>query len=231
MATTKPTNTKKKPKTILTEKMTMKGFGWDPKTKSIAATPKDIKREMPFSNWEGNNHSGMPITVDAFLEMIKKFSEGFDNGSKFGDVKSVAFSKASLFRILSQPGCEFIRFHFCIPEGNDRVSLALEGLGIDHMPLKHEVVLKRAQKMASKSSKMLGDAPPANDLEDGDPNYEERGNGTTDPTTPAPPAGGVTSLRAIHETYKKNLVKNRKVSKIKPDFSHFIQHMHEALKK
>ena len=143
--------------------MTVPTYGWDDKNKKLKDNPDDLKREMCFSDQDSvKDNFGMPITKTAFLKMLEYFLELYSSNKAF-DVKYVDFSKASLFRILCQEGCEYIRLYFGLPAPG-KLSLVLEGLTSDHKPLQFDKLLKDVQEM-----KVTDD--PA------DPYFEERGNG------------------------------------------------------
>ncbi|MBC9929041.1 hypothetical protein [Chitinophaga qingshengii] len=125
-----------------------------------------IDSHMPFTG--DPKTYGMPVTVSAFYGMMYHFYKYLDTHPEvkafFQKVYSVEFSKASLFRLLSQPGCEYVRFNFVIPEADDKISLMGQGLDANHKSIGFDVLLEKAQ------SGKLYDGP-------GDPNAEERGNG------------------------------------------------------
>ena len=95
-------------------KMTMPAFNWDLNKQQIMETPDMVDSEIPFTE-SADKHFGMPITVDAFHKLLFDFVKNYADEKPF-DIQYVEFSKASIFRILSQPGCEFIRFYFAFPE-------------------------------------------------------------------------------------------------------------------
>lgn len=107
---------------------------------------------------------GMRITVDAFHQLLKGALR-VNGTQKKPSVRYVEFSKASILRVLSQPGCEFIRFYFVYPEKN-KMSLVLEGLDTNQRALKFE---SHVMRMAAPGKVRAAD--------DDDPDYEERGNG------------------------------------------------------
>ncbi|MGN7823553.1 hypothetical protein ACTJJB_25755 [Chitinophaga sp. 22536] len=128
-----------------------------------------IDSHMPFTG--DPTTYGMPVTVSAYFGMLFHF---YNYLSKHPEVKeffqgrySVEFSKASLFRLLGQPGCEFVRFHFVIPENNEKISLMAEGLDANHVNIGFPVLLEKAKAGVL-------DPTPA------DPGIEERGNGGED---------------------------------------------------
>nr|WP_295865601.1 hypothetical protein [uncultured Chitinophaga sp.] len=125
-----------------------------------------LDSNMPFTG--DPKTYGMPVTVSAYFGMLFHFynylSQNPEVKEFFQGVYSVEFSKASLFRLLSQPGCEFVRFHFVIPEENNKLSLMGEGLDANHLNIGFPVLLDKA------TAGVLDSGP-------GDPGIEERGNG------------------------------------------------------
>ncbi len=103
-----------------------------------------ISAEQPYSGKTGN-HYGMPITQVAGILMKYAFRDQVITPSKpetpFHNLAWVEFSKASIFRILAQEGCEFVRFYFAIPNaGSNQASLSLEGIGSDKAPIKQDTI-------------------------------------------------------------------------------------------
>ncbi|PSL43885.1 hypothetical protein CLV51_107197 [Chitinophaga niastensis] len=129
-------------------------------------TPEQLDYHMPFTG--GTDTFGMPITFAAYLGMLNNFYTMLLNNPAaleiFQGIFSIDFSKASLLRILSQPGCEFIRFYFAIPEANQKLSLLAEGIDIFGAQIGYDQLLTKAttNDMVHSSS---------------DPSIEERGNG------------------------------------------------------
>jgi hypothetical protein len=153
------------------EKMTLKAYDWDTATSSLTKTPKNCTYEMPHTeeNTGGGpvKSYGMPITVKAYQEMIKRYMEAAEiDPTIFSKLVNVTFSKSSVFRILSQEGCEAVRIWQAIPNSDGKVSLVLEGLDKDHNPIKMDRVLRTSE---------AGGSARLHDHED--PLYEERGNG------------------------------------------------------
>jgi len=116
----------------------MKLTGFNSVSKSCSIT-----RDQPFSDMPSSDiHYGMPITAKAFWNMVHRFWDEMNKphpgpGNVFKDVYWVEFSKASLFRILAQEECDYIRFFLAIPEQDvDEASLALYGLKSDLTPVK-----------------------------------------------------------------------------------------------
>jgi hypothetical protein len=173
------------------ETMILRGF-FHEKTKPKSETLCNLKREEPFSAPSKNGkHYGMPISTYKFLYMLYHFwlQIALKKKNPFKDVWWVDFSKASLFRILAQKDCEYIRFYLAIP-GNDKdisdannASLALEGLDCNGKTIKHDLIVKIASTMNGQSD----DDPEAphsdekfiTELTNGDSlaNNEEKGNG------------------------------------------------------
>jgi hypothetical protein len=171
------------------EKINLSGFGWDKTHGCLNKSPQPIPSTEPYSDY-GTQHFGMPITVEAFSQMISKFAGTVSGGNAptsilFKDILCVDFSKSSIFRILSQENCEFVRFYFCIPEDNGRISLVLEGLNTSSKPIKLEQVKDALQSLKANQPRQL-------DVYS-DPNYEERGNGGI--------GGGFVSLREKVQKY------------------------------
>lgn len=145
--------------------MVLPTFDWDLKTGQLKTKPDPREYEMDFSDSTPNGeHYGMPITVNAFHELLKAFLRDHADKKTF-QIRFVEFSKTSINRVLLQPGCEFIRFYFVFPEKN-KLSLVLEGLDGDAKPLKFETnVLKVAANGKARAAMK------------NDPHYEEKGNG------------------------------------------------------
>lgn len=162
------------------EKMTLKAYHWDTNSGRMEKTPKNTHYDMPHTdeNTTGDVPSyGMPTTLEAYLAMIDKFRvEAAKDPAIFSNLRCVTFSKASIFRLLSQEGCEAIRIWQALPYGDGRVSFVLEGLNEFHRPVKEEIVLQAADKKE------------AHVHDDGDPFYEERGNGIV---------GGLAPLKSL----------------------------------
>lgn len=125
-----------------------------------------IDSHMPFTS--DPKTYGMPVTVSAFFGMLFHFYKYLDANPEVKDffqgVYSVEFSKASLFRLLSQQGCEYVRFNFVIPDDDEKISLMGQGLDANHRSIGYDVLLEKA------TEGKLFDGP-------GDPRSEERGNG------------------------------------------------------
>ncbi|NQX40927.1 hypothetical protein SAMN05421820_104332 [Pedobacter steynii] len=122
------------------ELMTLKGF-------DLKGTKRDLILEQPFSNTD-DKHYGMPITPCAALDMIKRFQDQISNNDAFSNVYWVEFSKASIFRILSQETCEYVRFYLAIPEIDGKeASLTLEGANASGEVIGKEIMLQIAARM------------------------------------------------------------------------------------
>lgn len=149
----------------MSDKMTVTGYTANAQG-YLEDTTVPIDSNMPFTADPAT--SGMPITISGYFGMLFHFYQYLSTHPEikdfFQESYSIEFSKASLFRVLSQKGCEFVRFHFAIPESNNKLSLLAEGVDINRRSIGYEVLLEKAQ---------------ANNLVTGpgDPNVEERGNG------------------------------------------------------
>ncbi|MBS0030774.1 hypothetical protein ACTJJ0_27070 [Chitinophaga sp. 22321] len=156
----------------MSDQMSLTGYGCDNQG-HLNPTPEQLDYNMPFTS--DPQTFGMPITVGAYFGMLNNFYllllsnpalKAAFQGNYFVD-----FSKASLLRILSQEGCEYIRFHFAVPEADQKISLSAEGLNVVREQIGYAQLLDKAT-----NNNML----PAT----GDPKIEERGNGKL----PLPPA-------------------------------------------
>ncbi|TBO44265.1 hypothetical protein [Pedobacter kyonggii] len=152
---------------------TMKVHGYD-----SAQNEVEITREQPFSDVSTGKHYGMPVTPEAFLNMIRRFKDQVQNPdpkNPFKDVLWVEFSKASIFRILSQEDCEYIRFYMAIPdESSGKASLSLQGVKADGSTIKREILESIAQQMETDST--AEDQTLTMQREDLPPPVEEKGN-------------------------------------------------------
>ncbi|TWF35384.1 hypothetical protein FHW36_109174 [Chitinophaga polysaccharea] len=153
----------------MSDQMSFAGYGCDDQGHLNPST-EQLDYRMPFT--DAVQTFGMPITVAAYFGMLNNFYKQlianpellqFFNGTFFVD-----FSKASLLRILSQEGCEFVRFHFAIPEANNKISLVAEGLTLSQDQVGYPQLLAKAT-----TNTMVHDAI--------DPKIEERGNGAPYP--------------------------------------------------
>lgn len=146
-------------------KMTHPTVGWDHGAGKLETTAKATPYALPYAEANpGGKQYGMRITVDAFHQLLKGALQT-QAGQKQPSVRFVEFSKASIFRVLSQPGCEYIRFYFVYPE-KAKMSLVLEGLD----------AAGQALKLASHVMKMA-DGGAVRVAQEEDPDYEEVGNG------------------------------------------------------
>lgn len=137
---------------------------WDHSTGELKTTADAKQYNLPYADAKPKGKQyGMRITVEAFHQLLKGALKAQTN-QKAPTVRYVEFSKASIFRVLSQPGCEYIRFYFVYPEKN-KMSLVLEGLDEN----------RQALKLQSHVMKMAAGAK-ARAAEEDDPVYEERGN-------------------------------------------------------
>ncbi|CAL1517972.1 hypothetical protein [Chitinophaga sp. MM2321] len=149
----------------MSDKMMVTGYTADNQG-YLEDTTEPLDYHMPFTS--ENTTFGMPVTVKAYFGMLLNFykllSENPDAQKVFQDVHSVEFSKASLFRLLSQQGCEYIRFYFAVPEVDQKLSLLAEGLDIDRNQIGYAQLMAKAQ-----ANDMVHDST--------NPLIEERGNG------------------------------------------------------
>jgi len=130
--------------------MEVKGFGWDKSNNTIANTESPIKVPQSFSDAQASNRCGMPITLEAFLQMQLKFFQAVMRGEfVVGNAYAFDVSKASLFRLLSQEGCEMLTFYFVIPDNNEELSLAIAGKDINMQLLKKDIIEQAATEIAS----------------------------------------------------------------------------------
>ncbi|MDN3548946.1 hypothetical protein [Mucilaginibacter aquaedulcis] len=110
-----------------------------------------ITREQPFSDIKSGNHYGMPVTPCAAINMIARFKKQNDVNDPLNPLRQAYWfeiSKASVFRVLSQENCEYIRLYLAIPNINKvDASLCLEGTDANGKVLKKEVMLDIAEKM------------------------------------------------------------------------------------
>ncbi|RFS27011.1 hypothetical protein DVR12_04300 [Chitinophaga silvatica] len=152
----------------------------------LEPSSEQLDYNMPFTG-EKETY-GMPVTVGAFFGMLNNFYNFLQTNPEvadaFQDVYSIDFSKASLLRLLSQEGCEYVRFHFAIPERNQRFSLAAQGLDANQEQIGYTQLLKKA----TENSMLVADPS--------DPGAEERGNGKG--------GKGIHSLRQIFEALKSH---------------------------
>jgi hypothetical protein len=153
----------------MSDQMSLAGYGCNDQGHLDPTTEQLIYR-MPFT---GDSATfGMPVTVAAYFAMLNNFYKFLIANPAliplFQGSYSVDFSKASLLRIISQEGCEYVRFHFAIPEADNKLSLVAEGLTADQGQVGYAQLLQKATD---------------NDMvhAGGDPKIEERGNGKPTP--------------------------------------------------
>ncbi|MEO6231520.1 MAG: hypothetical protein ABJB11_02960 [Ferruginibacter sp.] len=155
------------------EKMIVQGYYSDNSLGSI-------EMEQPYSDTTAGIHYGMPVTGTNFLQMLERFRQAPSSANPpFRNLWWVEFSKASIFRILAQEECEYVRMYFVIPDATkNEVSLALHGVDSAHNTIHKEGLLELCQSMQ-------GLAGPFNDpdllqnLTNQIPAIEEKGNGGT----------------------------------------------------
>jgi hypothetical protein len=82
--------------------------------------------ELIFPIQDGPTGLGDPITADAAVEMITKWQASNANANE----AYVDFGKETLLLLLSQAGCEGVRFYFC-KNHQDNISLILTGYDKD----------------------------------------------------------------------------------------------------
>lgn len=173
-------------------KMTHPTVDWDHKTGALKTVAELKQYNVPYAEAKPKGKQfGMRITVHAFHQLLQNALQTNAEQKQPG-LRFVEFSKASLFRVLSQPGCEYIRFYFVYPE-KDRMSLVLEGLDADQQALKLE---SHVLKMATGSKGRRADAD--------DPAYEEIGNGSE--------AGAASSFSATAATPRSAAAKKKAVT-------------------
>lgn len=158
---------------------------WDSNTGELGEMPDAKEYSVPYAEAKPKGKQyGMRITVDAFHRLLQGALQTHAEQKRPG-LRFVEFSKASLFRVLSQPGCEYVRFYFVYPEKN-KMSLVLEGVDANLKALKFD---SHVMKMAAVGG--------ARAVEADDPVYEEKGNNessgigneeaaTVSATTPTP---------------------------------------------
>lgn len=149
----------------MSDQMSLAGYSCDSQG-FLNPTTEQLDYNMPFT--QDPQTFGMPITAAAYFGMLNNFYllllQYPELQTAFQGAYFVDFSKASLLRILSQEGCEYVRFHFAVPEANKQISLAAEGLTINQEQIGYAQLLAKAT-----TNNMVHDT--------GDPKIEERGNG------------------------------------------------------
>ena len=157
--------------------MTLHGFEWDKQHQRISTQCTPLTYDQPYSTISPKKtHHGMPIKADAAFWVLKKF---FDKVTKkqpktspLRDINWVEFSKASIFRILSQEGCDYIRFYFAIPdEKENEASLVLEGVTSNGSPVKGQGLIELI-KAKEEDPENTGEIDSSTLGQ-----YEEKGNG------------------------------------------------------
>ncbi|MDO3627582.1 hypothetical protein [Mucilaginibacter sp. BT774] len=181
--------------------MKLKGYDKD-------STLCELQRDQPFSDLTDGKHFGMPISTCKFLQMLYLFwlqnKPTADN--PFKDVWWVNFSKASIFRILAQEDCEYIRFYFAIPDKDFfQASLALEGIKSDGSPIKLTEILAVANTMTGKDD--VDRESPGKDVfavtsGAATPSNEEKGNGGPPLENQIP---NISSLKMFADQLEKDL--------------------------
>lgn len=168
--------------TMPREKMTLKTYEWDGTKGRLAKKPVAKNYDMPHTDENnGTNNAksyGMPITVSAFQEMVKKFKdEAALDHTIFSKLLQVTFSKSSIMRVLSQEKCEYISILQAMTEEEledgskkKKVTFVLQGLDLERKPVKAELLFKTNE-----------DAVGERIHNDEDPIIEERGNGEDEP--------------------------------------------------
>lgn len=137
---------------------------WDSNAGALGEMPEAKEYNVPYAEAKPKGKQyGMRITVDAFHRLLQGALQTHAEQKQPG-LRFVEFSKASLFRVLSQPGCEYVRFYFVYPE-KGKMSLVLEGVDAGLKALKFDShVIKMAAVGAARA------------VEADDPVYEEKGN-------------------------------------------------------
>lgn len=191
----------------------MKVQGYD-----LNAKLSELKREQPYSDVTAK-HYGMPVTTTSFLWMLFQYwlraTENPEN--PIGDIFWVEFSKASLFRILAQEKCEFVRFYFAVPDsGVQEASLALEGIMEGGIPIKLPSILRVASTMDEHQTTDLetNGETLLDDPEDSQPGHEERGNG-------GPPFAGFENIGSL-----KSFIAEKKLE-LNGTFEEFLKAYYE----
>ena len=158
------------------EIMTLKGFN------TTSANPTDLQQEQPFSDCTTAEHFGMPITPAVFCEMLSAFRNSPAAGDDtFKNLWWVEFSKASIFRVLAQEECDYVRFYFVIPDPEKKkASLSLQGINSKRETIKRDVIVEASKKMADSAyiiNNQLDETALLDSLASKPPAIEEKGNG------------------------------------------------------
>lgn len=193
------------------ELMTLKGFDHQ-------GTKRDLIQEQPFSCTQDKKHYGMPVTPCAALDMIKRFQDQIGStipNDPFSNVYWVEFSKASIFRVLSYEGCEYIRFYLAIPDKDGKdASLTLEGVNASGTVIGKDILLQIADRMTEQMGAdrtgELDENRIYSDLKHEIPPIEEKGN------------GGKGFLEMDNVKSMKNFLDNEKKSLTEANFTDFV---------
>lgn len=82
-----------------------------------------IEKEESIPLNDGVPGLGMPITKEAANKMISDYiAANWDNQEQN---LSIEFGKETLFQLLAQPGCDSIKFYFCINHKGDKSLVAI----------------------------------------------------------------------------------------------------------
>lgn len=143
---------------------------------------KAIKQEQCFSDDNNPKSYGMPITPCTFWDMLNNFRRStIPETDQFEGLAWVEFSKASIFRILSQENCDYVRFYFVIPDLDiNKASLAMQGVDSDGKTIKKDTIHEVAVKMESSEfnpDNIRDEDALLESLSELPPPMEEKGNG------------------------------------------------------
>jgi len=175
------------------ETMILRGF-------NIKDELTDIKVEQPHSDCTSGRHHGMPVTAACAPLMIDRFRKQVTDPA-FANILWVEFSKASIFRILAQEKCEYIRFYFAIPAKDKKdASLVLEGVDCEKNTIKLSSILTIAHNIDEQGAAQK----PLNEIDENrllagidvhsTPQYEEKGNGGG-----SPPIHGIEQIKFMSD--------------------------------
>ena len=159
------------------ETMTVQGYSGKRK--------KAIKQEQSFSDCNNSKTFGMPITACTYWEMLKNFKNApVSRSPEFKGLSWVEFSKASIFRILAQENCDFIRFYFVIPDlDTNKASLMMQAVDSNGVTINKQTLIDVAAIMDNpeylRNNERDEDAI-LQTLKKLDPSLEEKGNGGND---------------------------------------------------
>lgn len=148
---------------------------------------KAIKQEQSFSDSKNSKTFGMPITSCTFWEMLRNFKDApASESTEFKGLSWVEFSKASIFRILSQENCDYIRFYFVVPDlDTKKASLMMQGVNNNGISINWDTLLNVAEIMDKPEYNLNNERDEdaiLQKLNKLDPPLEERGNGGEDST-------------------------------------------------